>query len=417
MEKELRKGHPIEQEMGMIYYCSKTDGIGGKLRNSPFDFIVEEILPEGRKIDIFDERFSLGKDEPGLFTEFILIKKAVESHRALTLLSEELGVSTEDINFAGTKDKMAYTAQRATVFNVPKEKLLDVNISGLEIRAPRTTVYRNYLGNLYGNHFIINIKELEDEKESIKYKIHEIKKEIDRFGGIPNYFGHQRFGARRPISHEVGKQLILNNVEEAVRLYLGKVYPNESDAVKKARAIYNETDDCRAARKAFPNNMFFERRILEYLEKRANDFIGAFYTLPKNLMKIYVHAYQSYIWNLTVSKIMKEEGNFKRYFKKNKKKTLPIVGYKTNLKKCPYGEYIKELLAKDGVKQKNFKIKKLHHLKLSGTERAIAISPKNLTIKMNQNQEIYVTADFTLESGSYATVVLREIMKTNPIDF
>ena len=96
----LRESHPIEQIMGIKYYSSKTDGIGGKIRTYPKDFKVEEILPDGRIIKLTDENFSLGEEEHGLFTEFILIKKDIESHTALHQICRALKVDKSSINIA-----------------------------------------------------------------------------------------------------------------------------------------------------------------------------------------------------------------------------------------------------------------------------------------------------------------------------
>ena len=46
-----------------------------------------------------------------------------------------------------------------------------LEIEGIIIRSPRTTIYQTYLGDLYGNHFTIKIRELNDGKEQINRKV------------------------------------------------------------------------------------------------------------------------------------------------------------------------------------------------------------------------------------------------------
>ena len=145
---ELKESHPIEQQMGIRFYCTKTEGIDGRIRVYPKDFRVEEILPNGRRINFDDKNFSLGKDEPGLFTEFVLIKRDIESHRALLMITEALNTKIIDINIAGTKDKTAYTAQRATIWRITPEDLLKLSVKGVTIRSPRTTIYKIFFGDL-----------------------------------------------------------------------------------------------------------------------------------------------------------------------------------------------------------------------------------------------------------------------------
>jgi len=200
---KLLESHPIEKIMGIQFYSSLTEGIGGKLRKYPEDFIVEEILPDGRIIPIEDENFKLGNDEAGLFTEFILIKKDIESHRAIIDIAKALKKPVEDIKIAGTKDKSAFTSQKATIWRVKPEDLLKIQLDGITIRSPRTTIYQTYLGNLLGNHFRITLREMNFDKAIIDDKVNYILNEIKQFGGFGNYFGHQRFGSRRPISNEV----------------------------------------------------------------------------------------------------------------------------------------------------------------------------------------------------------------------
>ncbi|MFW9924546.1 MAG: tRNA pseudouridine(13) synthase TruD, partial [Candidatus Thorarchaeota archaeon] len=294
---QLRESHKIEKKMGINYYCSHTDGIQGRLRKFPKDFKVEEILPNGRIISINDEDFSFGESEPGLFTEFVLLKKNVESHKAQLKIAQTLNKKIDDIQVAGTKDKTAITAQRATIWRVPPEKLLEIQIKGIKIRAPRTTIYQTYLGNLRGNHFIITIRELPFDKEEIANRLEAINTEIDNFGGIGNFFGHQRFGSRRPISHEVGKFILMGDIEKAVNYYLSEISEDEHELTKKARQLYVETNDPKITLAAFSNEMLFERLILNHLIKRPRDFLGAFQILPKNLQRLFIHSYQSYIWN------------------------------------------------------------------------------------------------------------------------
>ncbi|MEI8330949.1 MAG: tRNA pseudouridine(13) synthase TruD, partial [Methanomicrobiales archaeon] len=39
--------YPLERDLGMCYYASDADGVGGRLRSLPEDFLVEELpLPE-----------------------------------------------------------------------------------------------------------------------------------------------------------------------------------------------------------------------------------------------------------------------------------------------------------------------------------------------------------------------------------
>jgi len=416
----LKESHPTEKKMGMNYYCSTTKGIGGNIRQYPEDFIVEEILPDGRIIPIDDETFSFGEDIPGLFTEFVLIKRDYESHKAVINIAQTLKVKEDQIRLAGTKDKMAHTAQRATIWKVSPERLMALEIPKLSIRAPRKTIYQTFLGDLNGNNFTITIRNLEIDKKTISKRLENIYQEIDEFGGVANFFGHQRFGTRRPISHLIGKLLLQGKIKEAVTEYISKIYPDETEEVKHARKTFQETNDAEKTRELFPIRMVFERRMLKHLSRHSHDFLGAFNMLPKNLQKIFVHAYQSYIWNLGVSKKIAIFGNLKPQkedLTKNNKLLFPIIGYKTELQDTEISNFMKKQLELDKLLLSDFEMRKIKSLKFPGATRKMVITPISKSWNIENNDDLNVKVKFPLGSGSYATVILREIMKTSPINY
>jgi tRNA pseudouridine13 synthase len=419
----LRESHPTEQKMGIRFYATQKEGVGGRIRLKPSDFIVEEILPDKRIVEIDNENFSFGPSEPGLVTEFVLIKKNVESHFALMKITEALDRDIDDIKISGTKDKQAYTAQRATIWRVPPEQLMKLDLKGITIRAPRTTIYQTYLGNLYGNHFNIKIGMIKGEHNQLKDQFKNIHQEIIDYKGVPNFFGHQRFGTRRPISHLVGKELILGNIKKAIRIYLTRIFEDETDILKKARKTLQETNDPKEAIDLFPKSMAFERRILQHLINNPNDYHGALRIFPYNLMKLFVHAYQSYIWNQTLSERMtwyEDLGKHKEDIIVNERVVIPIIGYRSRTPDSKISDYAEELLKKDGIKKSYFKCKEIPNLRVGGTYREIAISPNGFSYLFNnskENDDFSAKVIFSLSSGSYATVVLIEYMKSSPIHF
>lgn len=418
----LRSSHPIEQDMGILYYATKMDGIGGKIRISPRDFIVEEILPDGRIIKFDDSNFSFGDNEPGLYTEFVLKKQNIESHNALYKITSALDCDILDINISGTKDKTAYTTQRATIWRVKPEELLKLQIKGITIQSPRTTIYKTFLGNLKGNYFTIKIKDIDLAQEELTQKMESILIEIKELKGIPNFFGHQRFGTRRPISHIIGKHILKRNYEEAIRFYLSYRSIEESNITKEARNIFEKTNDPKETIKIMPKSMVFERLILKHLIKYPNDYKGAFLILPKNMQRIFIHAYQSYIWNRILSKRLElfkclEKQDFD--FKEQEKLVLPIIGYNTKRIDNELMKFAFDLLEKDNLTQEHFKLQDLPLLKFDGTNRGIKIQFNDFKYNVAKDAKgnNVVTMKFSLTSGSYATIILREFMKTTPLNY
>jgi len=297
-----------------------------------------------------------------------------------------------------------------------------LQIKGITIKSPRTTIYKTFLGDHKGNHFTIRIRNLVDKEVKISKKMKKILQQIDEFNGIPNFFGHQRFGTRRPISHEIGRLVLLGNLEEAIRLYLTFISDDESEITKIARKTFLETNDSNETIKILPKTMIFEKMILEYLATHPSDFSGAFHLLPKNLQRMFIHSYQSYIWNMTLSERMEMFGNLHPQsidLIENGQAVLPIIGYKTQLEDNELSDYIKKLLEQEEMKLDYFKVNSIPSLKFMGSNRLMAIKPKNFSFEVQKDEknQNLVKTEFSLKSGSYATIILREFMKTTPIDF
>jgi tRNA pseudouridine13 synthase len=259
------------------------------------------------------------------------------------------------------------------------------------------------------------------EKEVIANRLEKIIQEWIDFGGIANFFGHQRFGTRRPISHLIGKLIVQGKIKEAIIEYITKIYPDEAENIKLARKTYLDTNDAGKARELFPQNMVFERRILKHLVNRSNDFIGAFNVLPKNLQRMFVHAYQSYLWNLSVSERIRINGNLLPQaddIKENNEIVFPIIGYNSELLENEIFDFIRNQLEVDNIQLKNFELKKLKNLKFPGSNRRLYLNPIKTTWQLQSDEKNpYVKIMFALNSGSYATVLLRELMKASPINY
>jgi len=88
--------------------------------------------------------------------------------------------------------------------------------------------------------------------------------------------------------------------------------------------------------------------------------------------------------------------------------TVPLVGYSYS-KKNRFDNFISQILVEEQITPKEFFIKEMQEASTEGGFRQTIVSCKDFAIK-----EPYV--DFTLSRGSYATILLREIIKpSDPI--
>lgn len=388
-------------------FYTKTEGIDGRIKQRIEDFIVEEMPP--RKSD------SNKTDE---YIIFWLEKFNWDTNQILKLIAKKLHISENRMRIAGTKDKRALTRQRVSLWDPDKaleEKLKAIRIRDIKIyNISRGEKIR--LGELEGNRFLITIRNICLSEDEIKSRLEKISDEMKK--GMPNIFGPQRFGETRPITGAVGKEMLKNDFENAVRIYLADYFDAEPEDAKKARRLLSENWNMAGFKKAletFPYRLKNERSMLFYLQEHPQDFAGALRRLPKRLRKMFLNAYQAGIWNSVAEEyFLSGEKNGKSM--ENKK--IPLVGYDTGLDEDDaMHKKIMNALKKDKIKLSDFAMKGMPELKCFGSERDFLLFPKNMKLAkisddgFNPGKKV-AQISFNLPKGSYATIVLREIIKT-----
>jgi len=451
----------IDHELGMEVYTTKTGGIGGTIRKTVEDFLVEEILLDGSKA-VIEKNASIVKPALGATTNrqkyllCVLVKRNWDTFAAIKSVAKTLGIEQARIQFAGIKDAKAVTAQYVTFDNVPEEEVAKVTYRDVELRP--IGYFREPLSTFYllGNNFTITLKDINPPIVAVQEQITQIIQEVEANGGIPNFYGHQRFGTTRPITHIVGKALVQGNIEEAAMLFLAKHSLTEHPASAQARLALQESRDFKAAYQNFPSQLRYERSMLMHLIENPNDYVGAFRCLPLKLRKLFVQAYQSILFNRFLSERIKrgfelnraEVGDYvlniersglpmvrtgklvdetkfdevNSQIKAGKMRVaLPILGFGQKFSQGEIGEIQHEILQTEGIELHNFRISALPEINGKGELRAIVTPVKNFTAKSieidpNSTSTIKANLEFMLFRGSYATVLLREVMKSeNPI--
>lgn len=417
-----------EKQIGIETFLTKDKGIGGKLRVNLEDFIVEEISVSPNK-------------ENGKYTIVKIRAKNWETFKLINEISKKLKVSRNRINFAGTKDKRAIKTQLISIKD-SIEKVLQLDIQDVEILDAYTSSKKIDVGDLLGNKFHVVIREIKMEKNEAKEIVENISNQILDVRGFPNFFGVQRFGILRPISHIVGKNIIKKNFKEAVFTFIGNPMENEDKEVIKARKFVEETEDFNEVLKFYPKYLNFERAMMHYLKNHPSDYCGSFNKLPKNLTKMFVHAYQSYIFNRILSERMKkgipinepiigdiclpieknglpnrkelievDESNFAKIRKKVKEGkaivSAILFGYEPEFAKGEQGEIERKIIEEERVNPNDFIIPKIEKLSSKGIRREILAPLKKIDWKVDN----YVELKFQLIKGCYATSLLREFMK------
>jgi tRNA pseudouridine13 synthase len=452
----------LERLIGIEVYATCSSSIGGIIRQFVEDFVVEEVLVDGSKAEISQPESYVKRgvlSSSALKERYllcVLVKQNWDMFQALRLIAEQLGISTKQIHFAGIKDAKAITAQHITVEGITAEQIQKVQVKDVKIRP--IGYFRSKLSSyfLLGNNFHIDIRAINHPKSTIKKRITRTIEELEAIGGVPNFFGHQRFGTTRSITHLVGKAIVKGNFRKAVMLFLDKPSLYEHPESRQAREQLQATQDFEQALKNFPKQLRYERLMLRHLAKNPDDYVGAFRRLPIRLRELFPQAYQSYLFNkflsgritrglplaraevgdyvvnversglpmLTMHKIASAETltEINKKIEAGKMRlAIPLFGFKQRTSLGAQGEIEKQIIEEESITQENFKISAMPEITARGELRT-ALTPLN-NFSLNEISEDSANpskhkakVSFTLCRGSYATILLRELMKPlNPI--
>lgn len=420
-----------DRAIGVGFFLASAPGVPGRLKATPADFRVREVSSYPRP------------DPAGPFTVLRVESSGWEQHELADAVGRRLGLPRRAIAWSGTKDRQAISERLFAYRGSPPSGPL-----GLE----RVTVLDAYtsrdglvLGQHYANAFDVRASGVGEPAVAVAaYRA--VEAELRAAGGFPNFFGPQRFGEVRPITHAVGRALVRGDVAEAVELYLvGRPEVGTQGVGDDARAAYALHRDPERALREFPGAYRFERSILERLARGATPE-RAFRALPFELRRLFVHAYQSYLFN--------------RYLTDRRAAGLPLdrpvpgdrvvrlgrdgtlrsrdsveVG-DDNLEECAAlvergrafvagpllgpgafpvdgapGELVRRLAEEERIAPRSFEVPAAPELASDGAWRALLLPVPPLALRP-EGDGVWFT--FALPKGAYATVLLREFLKGAP---
>ena len=440
--------------VGMSQYSTLTKGFKGKIKAYPSDFIVQEISETEEILPLnYNENeipFGFEAENKVDFTKFILKKVGIDTLMAAGIMANYLNIPLRNVTWAGIKDGRAITSQYFCVkgnhYSVLKQ-FQHPNINLYRFRPSKKPIG---IGVLWGNYFQIKIKHLESPISQLKPLIIEWSEHIKKIGA-PNYYGLQRFGYYRPNSHLIGKYIFQKDYEKAIEELLFRAYPYEDADMMKIREKLSITRDYANLKNKFHPKMQYERMLCEYLENHPTDYKNAFLCLPFPFRNLLLSSFQSYLFNMAVSKRIERglpihfpvEGdilgilksingppsNVRYIYTESEKQKLdaalsigranilaPILGSDSNLEE--YGVFkqiYEEILKKEEIGPEIFQITDFKAGSFRGTYRSICIKLSDLQINFHEDincpENEYVELKFKLPKGSYATVVLRELLK------
>ncbi len=390
---------PSDLTFGMIGFNYNRPGVGGRLKQSPNDFEVIEIDElTNQALPSPPEKMYGHGDGSGLFLVGRVWKRGIDHSRMVRQIARAFGVEQSDVSTAGIKDKKAITVQLFSVYQ-PRKKISDpMQIEdGIEIDSFSWYREKIYPGRSLGNRFNIIIRDVEKYDESI---IEDFSNFVDK--GVMNYYGYQRFGGSRPVTAEFGRHIATKKYKDAINLYLGGRSAKSDD---QYRSMWRENQDPEQLLLEWRNIPMIEKDILKQLAKRPSDYAAAVKRIPPFLLNLS----QSSFVSLMTNQYLSRRGLESELLKGERTKDGNIeIALPSKLWKKPLNDIWKEVFESENVEIVD--LKSIRH-----TTRELYLYPKNLSIEYMDETSIRTT--FSLAPGSYATVLLRELMKSQPLNY
>jgi len=385
----------LDSQIGISVYSTNFSGIGGKIRIEPEDFQVSELISDKAKNSI--------KEENG-YAVYKLKKKKIDTNHALSGIFRKKGIRLKSL---GLKDASAVTEQ----FVCSGNKGIGIdNFSSDKYSLEKLGFVKKPLSkkDMIGNHFKIKISESENNLESFA--------EIDK---ILNFYGYQRFGSKRPVTHLIGRAILHRDFKKAVDLILSFRSVFDSKENNEIREKLSDKSNYKQYFDKVPLPMDIERIVLKEMIEHG-EAIRAIRAIPVSMRRFYVQAYQSFIFNQSLSSAFLDgenlfesqsgdvcfdkNGIIGKYVKgMDQNLALPFVGY-SYYKKTRFDYQISKVLEQEEVSPKDFFIKEMQEVSSEGGFRQAAIHCSNYSLHGN-------VVEFSLSRGSFATILLREIMK------
>ena len=399
------------------FLTTQYAGIGGVIKTCVEDFFVEELplrQPRGEGTQVY----------------ILIEKREISTMDAIAAIAKALGIRRQDIGYAGQKDARAVARQRISVDHIKIEKLRNLNIPKVRMLDFTRHDKKLAIGHLAGNRFVVRLRKIEQpirKAEKIASDVFEILAKK----GVPNFFGPQRFGNRGD-SHLLGEAIVKGRTDEFVDLFLGRPDDKELPAFSDARRLY-ENGDYKSAFRKWPYSFADQRRALKTLIETKGDKRRAYNVVDKHLKKFFVSAFQSELFNQVldarmpdIDKLLTGDMAYKHIngamFKVEDaaaeqprceafeiSPTGPLVGGRMAALTGQAGDIENKIIAKAGLETRD--LEQLENY-VRGGRRPLRFGPRNWAVAAGDDGlGQYLELKFELDSGSYATALLREIAK------
>ncbi len=336
-----------------------------KLKTIDEDFVVEELF-----------KYDLLKN--GKFYVFKMVKANLNTIDAIRIIGQRLKIDSRDIGCAGLKDRKAVTIQFISIpsgISIEDDNDFSNDDTLLQLIKVGYRKERIFPGCLSGNKFTVTVRNLTDSVVA-KYKEGDLSK------NYINFFGEQRFSIN---NHVIGKHMIKKEYKEALDLIAESLNGRDKE------------------------------KLIDAIENCGKNYLQAFLSVDKKILRLYLHAYQSLLWNKSALKYLE----IKSIDSLDKLSSLtevymPMVGFDIE------GEddvvaVVEEIMSDEELSPMDFVLRQFQNLGLEGGNRSLANTAEECSIVDIDNDEFNsgmnkITLNFSLAKGSYATEYVRQLL-------
>lgn len=411
----MRRSAEAERLVGIDWYATDGHPCPSLVKRSPEDFVVEEQLS-----------FPGAVKEPlaGYLPLYRVEKRGVDTMHMARELSEALG---SRVSYAGLKDKRAVAVQYVTPTSRRSSRPSQVHGERFNASLVGYVPGPVRRSALTGNRFLIVLRECCSDAPEV---IGEAMKAASE-GKIPNFYGLQRFGTGGAGTHVVGRAMVRGNFEEAVK----KMLTTGRGALGREREAQEAFEAGRYGQipGLMPEGRDVEIAVARELARHPGDWVKALRAVPVKLRRLYVQAYQSVVFNSTMSMAL-EAGEDISGLRPGDNwaeasadgltlsavrgvrdapteaavPVVQVVGYAFRDYGSRFDSLVKRALEAEGIRAGQFYLEGMQEVSQEGGFRRPQLVVRGGSWSVQRD---VASLSFTLPRGQYATVLLREIVK------
>ncbi|XP_012602162.2 pseudouridylate synthase 7 homolog isoform X4 [Microcebus murinus] len=463
---DMMKHGLTELDVGITKFVSPHQGFSGILKERYSDFVVHEIGKDGRISHLDDLSVPVDEEDPSEDAFTVLTAEEKQRLEELQLFkNKETSVAIEVIEDTKEKRTVIHQAIKSlfpgletkTEDREGKKYIVAYHAAGRKALAkvrtaadPRKHSWPKSRGSYC--HFVL-YKENKDTMDAINV--------LSKYLRVkPNIFSYMGTKDKRAITVQeiaVLKAILQNSWTEVMDLILKPRSGAEKGYLVKCREEWAKTKDPAAALRKLPVKRCVEGQLLRGLSKYGmKNIVSAFGIIPRNNRLMYIHSYQSYVWNNMVSKRIEDyglkpipgdlvlKGATATYIEEDDINNysihdvvMPLPGFDVVYPKHKIRDAYREMLTADNLDIDNMR-HKIRDYSLSGAYRKIIIRPQNVSWEVvayddpkiplfntdvdnlegkpppvfaSEGKYRALKMDFSLPPSTYATMAIREVLK------